>query len=338
MRVIAQALASAALAAFLALSGPPPATANDSTAELGVGGLVLTANSGIAMKSEDLRISANLIEVRYEFLNETDKDITTLVAFPMPLISANDADFQYALPKERDPVNFIGFTVTVDGQKIAPEVEQRARVHGVDITDRLKADGIPLNPFPLQRGREALARLSPDKRKFYVERGLAIWSEGQPTSVAWDVATTFFWMQTFPAQKVVSVQHSYTPVVGTGFLTETVLAGPPESPQLMDYCIDKGTNAGIRKIIQARKVQNGADEPGLFQTRLQYVLLTGANWAGPIRDFRMSINKPTPDTIMSFCFDGKLQKISPTTFTFAAKNYTPSRNLSILFVNPNRSN
>ena len=57
---------------------------NDSSAELSAGGLVLTRNEDIQMRSEDLYISANQVRVKYIFFNKADRDVTIHVAFPMP--------------------------------------------------------------------------------------------------------------------------------------------------------------------------------------------------------------------------------------------------------------
>ena len=66
-----------------------PAAANDSTASMGAGGLVLKRTDGIAMVSEDLYVSAREVRVKYRFLNHTAEPIETLVAFPMPDISGS---------------------------------------------------------------------------------------------------------------------------------------------------------------------------------------------------------------------------------------------------------
>ena len=47
-----------AMAAAVALLAGTPATANDSTASMGAGGLVLEKTDGISMLSEDLYVSA----------------------------------------------------------------------------------------------------------------------------------------------------------------------------------------------------------------------------------------------------------------------------------------
>ncbi len=64
-----------------------PALANDSTAELKTGGLVLLKSSKIEMRSEDLFISSKEINIKYVFLNNSPTDIATVIAFPMPRIS-----------------------------------------------------------------------------------------------------------------------------------------------------------------------------------------------------------------------------------------------------------
>ena len=60
-------LTGVALAALLA-SGLP-ALANDSSAEMAAGGLILTQDADIEMRSEDLFISAEKVVVKYRFFN-----------------------------------------------------------------------------------------------------------------------------------------------------------------------------------------------------------------------------------------------------------------------------
>jgi Domain of unknown function (DUF4424) len=78
----------------------------------------------------------------------------------------------------------------------------------------------------------------------------------------------------------------------------------------------------------------GADEAnkaGITERRIAYVLKTGANWAGPIRDFHLVVDKGGPDRVISFCGDG-VKKISPTAFEMRASDFTPARDLGILIV------
>src|SRR5262245_35049877 len=69
MRISAIALALAAVATA-------PALGNDSSAELSTGGLIFVRNDSIEMQSEDLAISSKEVNVRYRFLNKSDRDVT----------------------------------------------------------------------------------------------------------------------------------------------------------------------------------------------------------------------------------------------------------------------
>lgn len=323
-----------ALVLAAALLAAAPAAANDSTAVLGAGGLQLTVNSGIAMKSEELKISVAAIEIEYAFENAGDAPVTTLVAFPLPVLRAGDPDIGDALPREGDPLNFVGFTIAVDGKPVTPEVEQRASILGVDITDRLKADGIPLNPYVRHAAREALAKLPKDKRGFYITNGLAVWSGEEPLSVQWDVATTFYWHQTFPAKAVVRVRHRYVPVSGAGYLTAVELAVPGAAEALARrYCLD----AKALERVRAGAAPAGGAAGFMRRAGVEYVLRTGANWAGPIGRFRLTVEKPAADALMAVCAPGPLVTVSPTVAVFEATNFTPAADLDILFLRPERA-
>ena len=134
-----------AIALAVATAAAVPALANDSSAELTTGGLVFVRNDNVEMQSEDLRISAKEIHVRYRFFNKSDKPVTVLVAFPMPEIKVDEQDQIISVPTE-DPVNFLAFTTTVNGQPVVTKVEQRVLSAGLDRTQLLRSLGLPLAP------------------------------------------------------------------------------------------------------------------------------------------------------------------------------------------------
>ena len=73
---------------ILALSLPASSlSADDGAASIAAGGIVMVREPRITMQNEVLRISGSKVRVDYEFLNDTDKDITTEVAFPVPAYS-----------------------------------------------------------------------------------------------------------------------------------------------------------------------------------------------------------------------------------------------------------
>ena len=64
---------------------------------------------------------------------------------------------------------------------------------------------------------------------------------------------------------------------------------------------------------------------------LGYILKTGANWAKPIEHFKLTIERD-PNELVSFCWAGKVTKISPTRFQMLEKNFLPKQDLEIIFV------
>ena len=92
------------------------AYANDSIGELGTGGIILSRTDAVQMVSENLSIGLDKVTVDYVFKNSTDKDVDTLVAFPMPDIDGTVYDRAYIPDDQSD--NFLGFEVTVDGKEV----------------------------------------------------------------------------------------------------------------------------------------------------------------------------------------------------------------------------
>ena len=95
--------------------------ANDSSAELGVGGLTFTKNAEISIESEQLTITLDAVTVRYTFLNHSTKPVTLTVAFPLPDIDLADAA-NIAFPAADPLKDPDGFASAID--KMPPVVFQ----------------------------------------------------------------------------------------------------------------------------------------------------------------------------------------------------------------------
>jgi hypothetical protein len=329
-------LTTLALAAG-ALGCSAAAHANDSSAELATGGLVLTKNAAIEMRAEDLYISAKEVRVRYRFANTSPHDVTITVAFPMPDITTHGFDDLIAVPTE-DPVNFLAFSTKVDGQPVAAEVEQKAFARGVDRTAYLRALGVPLAPH-LMATDAAIDRLPLAKRDALVRMGLAVVDEydvGQGMQkhweATWTLKTTYYWRQTFPAGRELTVEHRYQPSVGETAGTEwgspRYAQDPAYPKQRARYCVDEAFLAAVEK-----SKKPGDEFAPLYEQRIDYILTTGANWKAPIGDFRMVIDKGDPANIVSFCGEG-VRKISPTEFEVRHTDFTPTRDVAVLVLRP----
>lgn len=321
---------AAAVLAVLMLAAP--ATANDTVASMGAGGLVLERTDGIEMRSEDLYVSSREIRVRYRFHNRTDRDISTIVAFPMPdLPGGIESDVAV-----EDPLQ-IPFTTMVDGHRVSTNVEQKAVLNGVDHSALMRGLGVPLSP---RQGAtfEALLALPRPQIDMLIELGLVedrSWTDAGVRHLElmplWTLKTTHYWTQVFPAGRDLDVRHQYVPAIGGS--SGSAFGGPePEPGEAVSeedarFCTDEAFRAGARRM-RSRALS-------MRETWVDYILTTGANWAEPIGDFRLVVDKGAPENLVSFCGEG-VRKISPTRFEIRRRNYTPTRDLSVLILTGER--
>jgi hypothetical protein len=331
-----------ALLAVFALSGAP-SRADDSTAALKAGGLVLEKTDKIALVSEDLYLSPTAVKVAYRLRNLTNADVETIVAFPMPDVTGS-VDMTIAMPEPAKD-NFLDFTTRVDGKQVDSQVEQRAFLTAegkaeVEITQRLKGLGVPLVPT-MEAAGAALAALSAQQRKALADAGIVYPLDvdvGKGAHVdwvpLWTLRSKFWRKQVFPAGRDLLVEQTYTP--GTGSQS-TLSFGAPDlraaevSRYRETYCTDGPFRSAVGSLY--RKANAPDSKLGAFEEYLSYVITSGANWAGPIGTFRLVVDKGD-STLVSFCGDG-VRKIGPTTFEMTAKDYTPKRDIDVLFIKTN---
>lgn len=310
------ALIAATLIAFAA-----PAAANDATAELGAGGLVLVYNPAIEMAQETLYVSATEVRVDYRFRNVTKAPVTVTVAFPLPPI-VGGFGANLVLPNYDSP-NFVNFELTVDGRALETQVYSRVSSLGIDRTDYLLNLGIPLSPVSEETYR-AVDALPEDAKQDLARLGL-IQLDAWGAMPVWTLETAFYWEQTFPAGAEVAISHRYEPVVGYGFFGDYAF----DDPYYRDrYCMDDAFIAAARRMMGP-----AADFPLLNEQRIEYILTTANTWASPIRDFTLTVDKGSPNALVSFCGEG-VTRTSDTTFVDRETNYYPERELHVLIVTP----
>lgn len=308
-----------------------PARANDSTAETAAGGLVLTESADIDMLSEDLYVSAERIRVGYVFRNQSDADVTTIVAFPLPERNlAEEAEMDVARPRE--------FLTLVAGRPVEVETETRAFLGEEDVGAILAEHGIPLMPGDdWQPFYEAIEGLSDAAADRLAARGLLVVDryevDGRTQRYLqplWRVRETYYWEQTFPAGEDLAVEHSYTPGVGGTAGSPFGFEGFRESEYgrelIARYCMDEAFLAGVDRMFR-----EAGEYPMLYDQRIAYILTTGANWRSPIGEFRLVVDKGDPDNIVSFCGEG-VRKISPTRFEVRHTDWRPDRDLDVMIL------
>lgn len=289
---------------------PTAAGANDTEASVAAGGLVFRKSHSIEMRSEELFVSMDRIVVKYVFYNHSANDVSTLIAFPLPPSSFSNDDVPLA-------GEVSGFKTLVDGKLIEHRSKWRASIGNDDVADLLQELGVPFDP--LEAGEYLLE--FPDKQGKLRKQGL-VNEEGEPL---WVLQVTFFWNQVFRADAFTEIEHSYAPVVGGSAVT--MIDGLSTAREVLrDYrkfCVDEA----FLRAVELRKKRGEVFSEHI----VEYVLKTGANWRGPIRDFRLLVDKGDVNNLVSFCGDG-VRKIDARLFETRATNFVPERDLAILIL------
>jgi Domain of unknown function (DUF4424) len=310
---------SLVLACMLVISetAGSPALSNDGVAEIGAGGLEFTSNSNVEMAEEDLRIAVDKVDVRYLFRNRSTEAQTLLVAFPLPALFS---EWFSEVPDERligaDPLRYIAFETKVDGVTVQTEVEQKADVLNIDVTQVLTDVGIPLYPGAPDMAAK-LANLPGAKLEALITRG-AVERSGTTLVPRWQYKVTYFWRQTFLPDKPVEITHSYRPIVGGSVPYDTFLddfAGT--------YCIGDSFRAAYDT------TKDRPDRPGFAW--INYILTTAGTWAGPIGKFKLTVEKPDAAAAVALCREG-MREVGPTTLEWTAEGFRPQEDLDILML------
>lgn len=314
------------------------AMANDTVAELGIGGLTFVKSANLEMVSEDLFVSVDEIRVTYQFRNNADTDEHVLVAFPMPDITGS-FDFMVSIPTD-DPENFFGFATTFEGKPVDATLHQYAFAADIEQTDYLTSLGIPLAPQSAVT-TEAINALSDIDKAGLISRGLVEpmeydAGEGYTTDFVpiWTLKSTYSWEATFPAGETVEVVHTYKPSVG-GTVSVSFLEKFDDYDPLPEYkakyCMDDGFINAVKK---NPITDNGYTYYPFTETWLSYIWSTGANWAGVVGTFTLTVDKGDPKNLVSFCGEN-VEKISPTQFRMTIKDWYPrqDKELEVLILN-----
>lgn len=309
-----------------------PARANDSMAETALGGLTLVKTDAISLDSEDLFISKDEVRVKYRFTNTTDKDVETMVAFPLPDQEYSEESQYYYMDMTKD----LNFKTVVEGSPVDYELVQQAFVNGKDVTERIKGLGWRLTAATdFQTFNKQVIDMAAADRDAALKEGLII-NAGVDTDPSyipvWLLRTSITRKQVFPAGKTISVEHSYKPLAGGsvgGALNAEYRNEDWGKEHTAKHCIDDDWYKAFDKKLATLKTEENSGP--YSEWWLGYVLKSGANWKGPIKDFRLVVDKGKPDNLVSFCADG-VKKIAPTQFEVRKTDFEPKDDLNILIV------
>lgn len=324
------------------------AFANDTTAAVSAGGIEFTKNNAIQMQSEALTISPGRVNVAYLFRNISNASITTTVSFPLPPDNNFGDDALENWDDEIVPANahppFRDFMVQIDGKTVAYNIKRLALLNGKNIAPTLEKEGIPLQPNFLKYvddkncniedkyydGHNQPRNISVAECKKWFEKAKALGFLGKDNRPLWQKQVIYYWTQTFPAQKTVSVIHNYTPQTGSG----AGLPIPKNLKQFYNYALYKpwAQKNDNRKEHYKETTQWDIN---WFQN-VQYILTTGANWSGPIQQFKLTLQYDPEQIVLFNRFYGNSKpKITQTrgNTEIELTNFTPKQDLNIFFTN-----
>jgi len=114
------------------------------------------------------------------------------------------------------------------------------------------------------------------------------------------------------------VEHRYKPIIG-----KSVVMNVDDLNSMKGYCFNDNTLKGVSKLLE----QAGSD--GITALEMSYILTTGANWKGPIGEFRLTVNKEDANAVLSSCMAG-LSETGPTTLGLKRAKFKPEEDIRLL--------
>lgn len=329
----------ALLAMLLLPAGENGASANDSTGFQGTGGIELTKTDAIEMRSEDLWIGLDEIRVSYVFRNVSDRPVDSLVAFPLPDLDLSQGLTAPAWGFPRQADDFLDFRLWIDDQPVRPSLERRAVFEGRDVTAAVKAAGaLGMTPWAPGAYDDYARTLDPAALARLRDAGLIRNGEDDNTP-QWQLRTRYFWTQTFPPGRDVHVRHAYRTFLGSALIDDVTRidgrkvvgrhVGPADTKAdgvAGDrYCLD----GAARRTLAAARAKHPPPAMPYGVAEIEYILTTARNWRGPIGRFHLTIDKGSPNNILSLCWNG-LSRTGPTTFESTITGFVPDRDINLL--------
>lgn len=327
---------------------------NDGAAEVALGGIRLRQEHRVAMVKERLFISKKKVRVEYEFLNESKKDVGTEVAFPIPEYGWGMMGWE----------PFDAFQVWVNGATCPFRCEARAFVGAKEVTSTLLGLGLRIETLGdfiegtgntrLDEGKGGKPSTSQMEKlpKEQLESLIALGAVDSDVSdyrfrhiPRWTVKKTYHWTQEFLPGAIVRVAHEYVPARGSA---TTLSFDEMEHPRRSDGgyqhnqgaesgCVDAALKRAMLKAIETRNRLKPEDAEWRKETFpacwVRYILTTANTWQIPIRDFELVVERD-PGELITFCWDGPVEKTGVNTFLARKKDFIPSKELTVYFLQP----
>ena len=268
----------------------PSGMAQDGITPVGIGGLVVDKLYPIQLDRENVHITGKEVIVDSQFHNISSEDMTRVVTLPIAPVGPELYAgyflnlFNYQDNSSFDPV------ITVDGKPIVAKLEVRATAGFLDVTERLKALNVNLLPGLAQR---ALFGLTAKQKQELEELGVVVGGVDNPYP-NWTVRLTYYWVQSFPGNKTLSIRHVYSLGLGEWRFD-------PEMRYSYGYsrilCIDDALRQYLRQ----------AEKEGRHWESVRQIVYSVPQIPGQrerVGEFRIAVDKRDPDAAVSICSEG----------------------------------
>jgi Domain of unknown function (DUF4424) len=298
--VMPLALAAVALAGApaLAQTKPPAAEASETPsapteASLAVGALQIGSVANLEVAGFDISVATNSVVYSYYFKNTGASDLAVAAALSLPELSAStDGTETWALPKN-DPENFVDLAITAAVALVTTTAEVVANALGLDRLAELKAEHLPLIPFGADIDK-ALAALSPEAADRLAALGVISPRDPaqpkEPMTADWSLEVVRSWRQILPAGKTTPIVIKFTPVAAHYKLVKG------DEEDINDVKDELCLKPQVLSTLQARLKGNGA----WSVTDISLADDAPARWLdSPAAT--LSVQKPKPDAIVTFC-------------------------------------
>jgi hypothetical protein len=262
-------------------------------------------------------VSISLRSVRLTYVFKSPRRQTVHFSFAMPAMPA-DADPDIValsensktagLTADTQPPNYLNLSVRVNGKLLTPAGHGHALLDGQDVTRQLLDAKVPLLSGP--DGEPMWRNLPPTMQTKLKARGLV-----SSDTALWSYQASFEWDQSFEPGET-RVEISYAPA--SEYLSDIGSSVDPGGSASRAYCIDDALRrAFLRK-------------PSYELYSVTHLVSPPGRWRGPVGHYRLAVDKGATVNLVAFC-PLAAKKIAPTTFEWTARDFTPERQLGVLF-------
>jgi hypothetical protein len=345
-------LAWAALGCALILSG------NDTFVHQSAGNLMFVRNTQVAIRKERLIVGPPVqdaalqkplipIHVEYQLENTTGQPVHADVGFPLPACSLGDyldgKQGSYETDHVPTCVKQPEMKLLVDGSPVSGKwdfvfIRDGKLLTGDTADSELGArirEAFALIRAPHLATPEDNARLERAENSLCERLGGQMRDYTCPAFARVTVQSTFLWEYQFPAGKRTTVVHDYSVQPSINLDPSDVFASDLSSATDVTsndaFCVNDSSSRAAWAKYQKDPTWKESSYLRAFFT--EYVLHTGALWAGPIGDFELLIRKSSPSQLVFTCFSG-LVKTNAVEFRAHRTNFSPAEDLRILYIPP----